>query len=187
MIHTSSQKKKTIHQRCTFGQRFQVEGEPSEAYVRALHVMAERCDYGQNKDTYIRDRIVSGILDKDMLRGLQMEENLTLATAANKVRTKELILAQQREDNQVAPRTEVYYVKYKDSKRSAGANVYSRGRADHNRVALEAPPRGLRGTSMHLKTFDTAEQAMSLECVLTKPVTCVGNGTISPKSAIANK
>ena len=33
-------------------------------------------------------------------------------------------------------------MKYKDSKRSAGANVYlSQGeRADHNRVALEAPP-----------------------------------------------
>ena len=56
-------------------------------------------------------------------------------------------------------------------------------------MALEAPPRGLRGTSMHLKTVDTAEQAISLECVLpmAKPVTCVGNGTISPKSAKANK
>lgn len=63
------------------------------------------------------------------------------------------------------------------------------GRADHNRVALEAPPRGLCGTSMHLKTVDTAEQAISLECVLpmAKHVTCVGNGTISPKSAKANK
>ena len=69
--------------------------------------MAERCDYGQNKDTYIRDRIVSGILDKDLPRELQMEENLTLATTTNKVKTKELILAQQREENQVAPRTEV--------------------------------------------------------------------------------
>ena len=56
-------------------------------------------------------------------------------------------------------------------------------------MALEAPPRGLRGTSMHLKTVDTAEQAISLESVLpmAKPVTCVGNGTISPKSAKANK
>ena len=67
--------------------------------------MAERCDYGQNKDMHIRDRIVSGILDKDLLREFQMEENLTLATATNKVRTKELILAQQREENQVAPTT----------------------------------------------------------------------------------
>ena len=35
--------------------------------------------------TYIRDRIVSGILDKDLSRELKMEENLTLATATNKV------------------------------------------------------------------------------------------------------
>ena len=80
-------------------------------------------------------------------------------------------------------------MKYKDSKRSAGANVYLRGRADQNRVALEAPPRGLRGTSKHLKTIDTAEQAISLECVMpmAKHVTCVGNETISPKFAKANK
>ena len=159
-------KTNTIHERCKFGQRVQVEGEASEAYIRSLHVMAERCDYGQNKGTYIRDRIVSDILNKDLSRELQMEENLTLATATNKVRTKELILAQQRKENQVAPRTEINYVTYKDSKRSAGANVYLRGRADHNRVALEAPPHGLRGTSMHLKTVDTAKQAISLECVL---------------------
>ena len=69
-----------------------------------------------------------------------MEENLTLplATATNKVRTKEVILAQQREENQVAHRTEVNYVKYKDSKRSAGANVYLRRKSGPQ-------PSGLRG------------------------------------------
>ena len=120
-----------------------------------------------------------------------MEENVTLATATNKARTKELILAHQREENEVAPRTEreVNYLKHEDSKKSAGANVYFRGKSGPQPSGLRGAPRGLRGTSMHLKTVDTAEQAMSLECVqpMAKSVTCVGNGTISPKSAKANK
>ena len=130
----------TIHERRTFNYRVQVEGEPSEAYIRALHVMTEICDFGQNKDKYIRDRIVSGALDKNLSLDLQMEENLTLATSANKLRTKELILAQQREETQVAPRTGVNHVKYKASKRSAGANVYIRGESGPQSSGLRGAP-----------------------------------------------
>ena len=162
-------KTNTIHERCKFGQRVQIEGEPSEAYIRALHVMAERCDYGHNKDTYIRDRIVSGILDKDLSRELQMEESLTLATATNKVRTKELILAQQREENQVAPRTEVIYVKYKDSKRSAGANVYLRGKSGPQ-------PRGLRGAPSRSSWHQYASQNCRYCGTSHKPRMCPAYG-----------
>ena len=42
-------KTNTVHERCKFGQRVQTEGETSEAYIRALHVMAEKCEFGENK------------------------------------------------------------------------------------------------------------------------------------------
>ena len=50
-------KTNTIHERCKFGQRVQTEGETSEAYIRALHGMAEKCEFGENKEINIRDRI----------------------------------------------------------------------------------------------------------------------------------
>ena len=94
-------KTNTIDERCKFGQRVQVIGESSEAYIRSLHVMTERCDYGPNKETNIRDRIVRGILDKELSRELQMAEDLTLAKATNNVRTKELIMAQMQDETEV--------------------------------------------------------------------------------------
>ena len=41
--------------------------------------MSEHCEFGLNRDEHIRDRIVVGIVDKELSRKLQLMAELTLA------------------------------------------------------------------------------------------------------------
>ena len=52
-------------------------GETAEVYIRSLYEMAEHCDFGIAKDNCIEDRLVVGILDKELLKHLQLKEKLT--------------------------------------------------------------------------------------------------------------
>ena len=76
-------KKYVIHQRVCFYQRVQNAGETAEAFIRDLYSLAEKCDFGTSRDDNIRDKIVVGILDKEVSQKLQMEDKLTLEIAKN--------------------------------------------------------------------------------------------------------
>jgi hypothetical protein len=58
--------KNIIFERATFNMRIQEKGESAEAFITALHKLAETCDYGALREQLIRDRIVVGIKDKKL-------------------------------------------------------------------------------------------------------------------------
>ncbi|XP_034038462.1 golgin subfamily A member 3 [Thalassophryne amazonica] len=88
-------KHNVIFERAQFNSRRQHEGESAESFITALHKLAENCGFGVLKDELIRDRVVVGIRDKRLSEQLQMDSELTLAKAIQKVRQSESVKKQQ--------------------------------------------------------------------------------------------
>ncbi|XP_049516864.1 uncharacterized protein LOC125942659 [Dermacentor silvarum] len=70
-------------------------GESVEQFVTAQHVLADRCDFNSLKERMIRDRLVVGLPDAKLSAALQMDSQLTLATALAKACLKESVQQQQ--------------------------------------------------------------------------------------------
>ena len=87
-------KKNVIFERAKFNSRTQELDESVEAYVRALYVLVENCDYGVKKDDFVRDRLVIGLRDKETSQLLQLEGTLTLERAIETCRHRELVQSQ---------------------------------------------------------------------------------------------
>ena len=65
-----------------------------EAFVRSLHELAAHCRFEEKESEHVRDRLISGMLDKDMSLKLQLEQdNLTLEKAMDSARHCELVKA----------------------------------------------------------------------------------------------
>lgn len=86
-----------IYERAKFNLRNQQEGESAREYVTCLTDMVQKLKYGSLADELLRDRIVVGILDKRLSESLQMDDNLNLEKAINKVLQAETVKAQARE------------------------------------------------------------------------------------------
>lgn len=54
-------------------------GEHVDQFVTALHVLADRCDFGSLKERTIQDRLVVKLRDAKLLEALQLDSQLTLA------------------------------------------------------------------------------------------------------------
>ena len=66
-------KRTPTHDRGQFHKRDQLPSESVEEYVRCLYEMAELCDWeGDKKPQEIKDRLVVGVLDKDLSEKLQL-------------------------------------------------------------------------------------------------------------------
>ncbi len=87
-------RRNVIHERACLNQRVQRPGERSETFIRALYELSEHCMLRINREENIRDRIVVGILDKDLSQRLQMVPNLTLEMAVREARQSEEVKAQ---------------------------------------------------------------------------------------------
>lgn len=87
-------RRNVIHERACFHQRLQRPGEKAETFIRALYELSEHCDFGANREENIRDRIVVGILDKEVSRKLQLMKDLTLAVTIETVRQSEEVASQ---------------------------------------------------------------------------------------------
>ena len=68
-------KKNIIHERALFHMRNQGQGESVEAFVHTIHEVAEHCKF-KDKSEQIRDRLVIGILDKELSERLQLQPDL---------------------------------------------------------------------------------------------------------------
>lgn len=64
-------RRNVIHERVCFHQRVQQPSEKAEAFIRAVYELSEHCEFGAMRDENICDRIVVGILDKELSRRLQ--------------------------------------------------------------------------------------------------------------------
>ena len=87
-------RRNVIHERACFHQRLQRPGEKAETFIRALYELSDDCDFGASREENIRDRIVVGILDKDVSRKLQLMKDLTLAVTVQTVRQSEEVALQ---------------------------------------------------------------------------------------------
>lgn len=80
-----------IHERARFHLRVQKPGESAEEYIRSLHELAQTCAFANVKDENIRDRLVVGIIDKELSEKMQLMPKLTLSTAVELVRQSEQV------------------------------------------------------------------------------------------------
>ena len=88
-------KRNVIFQRTQFYQRSQLPGENMETFVRNLRELLEHCGFGAKEDEYVCDRIVSGMLDKELALKLQLDQdNLTLIKVIESARMKEMVKSQ---------------------------------------------------------------------------------------------
>ena len=88
-----------VHERAKFYQRAQQHGESMEEYIRVLHELADNCEFGTAKTENVRDRLVIGVLDKDLSQKLQMVTDLDLVKACRMARQYEQIKAQVKEQS----------------------------------------------------------------------------------------
>ena len=72
-------RKNTIHERTKFYQRSQHASESVERFVRTLHDLAAHCNFGDREQEHIRDRLIAGMLDKDLSCDLQLEQDTDCA------------------------------------------------------------------------------------------------------------
>ena len=84
-----------IFERARFNSRKQEEDETVDAFVTALHGLAEHCNYGALHNEMIRDRVVVGIRDVRLSERLQLDATLTLETAVKQARQAEVVKSQQ--------------------------------------------------------------------------------------------
>ena len=82
-----------IHERAVFHQRSQLAGENIETYVSSLYELAEHADF-RDKESTIRDRLVVGLRDRELLEKLQLQPDLTLKTAIDVARQHEQVKVQ---------------------------------------------------------------------------------------------
>lgn len=84
----------TIHLRSVFNSRTQKCDESAEAFIRDLYKLSENCDFAEQRDNNIRDRLVVGLLDKELSQRLQLKPNLSLKDAITTTRQHENVKQQ---------------------------------------------------------------------------------------------
>ena len=85
----------TVYERAYFNKRVQHPGETAEEFIVAVHSMADRCEFGDFRDTLVRNRLVVGIRNVALSEKLQLNAALTLADAVNQIRQREAVHGQQ--------------------------------------------------------------------------------------------
>ena len=86
-------KRNVIHEHAKFHLRMQQAGENAESFYRSLMELSETCDFKDISEE-IRDRLVIGILDKELSLELQLKADLTLENCIDRVRNSEMVKKQ---------------------------------------------------------------------------------------------
>ncbi|CAL9688321.1 unnamed protein product [Knipowitschia caucasica] len=87
--HCSPQKN-TVYERYVFRSRMQQQDETFDCFGTDLKLKAQSCDFGDLKDSMIRDQIVYGIYDKRTRERLLRQAKLTLEEAERMCHATEL-------------------------------------------------------------------------------------------------
>jgi len=84
-----SPRKNVVYDRYQFGKLTQVVGETIDAFVTTLRLRAKTCEFGDQEESLIRDRVVIGCVDHRVQERLLREPDLTLQKALQICRAAE--------------------------------------------------------------------------------------------------
>ncbi|XP_011859611.1 PREDICTED: uncharacterized protein LOC105557076 [Vollenhovia emeryi] len=163
-----SPKTNVIYERARFHTRIQNPGESACDFVTALHNLASKCNYGNLKDEFIRDRIVVGIADKKLSEKMQLDDTLTLDKAVKTITQSEEIKKQTEQLNQSSINQVSSQPKYQ-KKKNAGSKQYknrirnlrriwtnqthANGAGGKNTIGKNAPPKTQTATTATTKAI----------------------------------
>ena len=83
-------KKNLVYERYVFNICVQKEGQNMDSYVTELRHKAQTCDYGELKDSLIRDRIVVGINSTQLKEKMLQDKDLSLDSAISRCKSAEM-------------------------------------------------------------------------------------------------
>ena len=83
-------KKNLVYERYVFNICVQKEGQNVDSYVTELRHKAQTCDYGELKDSLIRDRIVVGINSTQLKEKMLQDKDLSLDSAISRCKSAEM-------------------------------------------------------------------------------------------------
>jgi len=99
-------RKNTVYERYCFWSRDQIEDEPIDKWVKDLRTMTKNCEFENQEDNLIRDKIVFGVRDSRVKERMLRETDLTLEKAVEICRAAESTKSQMREMCQQSQGTE---------------------------------------------------------------------------------
>ncbi|XP_053689881.1 uncharacterized protein K02A2.6-like [Sabethes cyaneus] len=76
-----------------FRSRKQGATETGENFILAVKLLAEQCDFGEFRDSAIKDQLIYGIYDKKLQKDILEIDNLTLRIVEQKIKNKEIIMS----------------------------------------------------------------------------------------------
>ena len=90
-------RKNTVYERYCFWSRDQVEEEHVDKWVKDLRSIAKNCEFGDQEDNLIRDKLVFGVRDSRVKERMLRETDLTLKKAVEICRVAESTKSQMKE------------------------------------------------------------------------------------------
>ncbi|XP_067948902.1 uncharacterized protein [Watersipora subatra] len=121
-------KRNVIYLRNIFHTKAQRADESIEGFIRDLYKLSEHCEFAAERYNTIRDRLVVGLLDKELSAKLQLEENLDLSKAIYMSRHHELVkseVAKQVEIDSISRSSASCGTSQKNSDRPAVTKLYA--------------------------------------------------------------
>lgn len=111
----------------SFNKRIQEEGEAFDSFYTSLRKLGDTCNFGEQQDRMLRDRIVIGITDHRIQQRLLEAKDLTLEKAVDMCRSAEL----SKEHIKILHKSEVQVVRSGNTDQR-GKPSYNRDKSIHN-------------------------------------------------------
>lgn len=134
-------KQNTVYERFVFNERKQKDGEPFDAFHRDIKRLIRTCQYGDQENEMLRDRIVIGVNDKKLQARLLETIPLTYESAVEKCRTSEVTKEQANEMNKTASVNEIKHVVDRNRKQRT-YNDERRGNNNNKRNSTDTRSKG---------------------------------------------
>ena len=132
-------KKNTVFERYKFWERKQQPGESFDAWVTDLKNQATICEFGDQHDNMIRDKIVFGTTDQRVKERLLTKSDLTLQTAEDMCRAAEI---SKQQIKSMASTSQIPEVDIVDKKQSQKQNKSHCGACGFTHVRRQCPAKG---------------------------------------------
>ena len=90
-------RKSTVYERYRFWSRDQAEEEPVDKWVKELRIIAKNCEFKEQEDLLLRDKLVFGVRDPRIKERMLREMDLSLRKATDLIRAAESTKVQMKE------------------------------------------------------------------------------------------